>query len=237
MDTLLLTHTHWDHVGAAYYLQQVYRFNILGARRAAQLLPKNKVVGFIDRLNQEYKKMMKDDSDIRFGLLENLEAVHDGDTIRVDDQSYFEVIETPGHTKCSVAYLLHPDKILFQGDAAGVLETDGSIKPLFLSSYKEHENSIKKLIAAGAEILAFPHNRFIKGKEKVEEYLQASLARTQGVKEEIRKLLRQEPDITKIADAVYRREFPKPSLMGPKEALVINLEAMVKAVQKEFPEE
>lgn len=231
IDTLLLTHTHWDHTGAAYHLQREYGFNIMASRQAVKLLEKSKVTGFIDRLNEGYRKMMNVASDIRFGQLENMEMVKEGDRIPVDSESYFEVIETPGHTKCSVTFLLHPDRILFHGDTAGLRERDNSIKPLFLSNYDEYEGSLKRLIDIEAEVLAFPHNRFIKGKEKVKTYLRDSLARTRHVKEEILKILQGEQDTKKVAEILYEREFPEPSLLGPKESFVISLEAMVKAVR------
>lgn len=231
IDTLLLTHTHWDHTGAAYYLQRKYGFNILASRQAVKLLEKSKVTGFIDRLNQGYKEMMNVVSDIRFGQLENMEMVGEGDRIPVDSGSYFEVIETPGHTKCSAAFLLHPDRILFHGDTAGLRERDNSIKPLFLSNYDEYEDSLKRLIDIEAEVLAFPHNRFIKGKEKVKTYLRDSLERTRHVKEEILKILQEEQDTKTVAEILYEREFPEPSLLGPKESFIISLEAMVKAVK------
>lgn len=233
IDTLLLTHTHWDHTGAAYYLQQKYNFNIIASRRAVELLQKQKVVGFIDRLNQEYKIMLQEVSDTRFDRLDKLEPVSGGDTIRVDAENYFEVIETPGHTKCAVSYLLRPDNILFMGDSAGLLEKDGSIKPIFLSSYSEYEDSLKKLMSLEVEAMAFPHNRFLTGSDKVKKYLQDSLARTQEVKEEILKILKEEKDVVKIAETLYQREFPITSIMGPKEAMMINLEAMVKAVARD----
>lgn len=234
IDTLLLTHTHWDHTGAAFYLQQIYDFNVMASRRGVELLEKQKVVGFIDRLNQEYKTMLKDVSDTRFDHLDKLEAVSAGDTIRVDEGNYFEVIETPGHTKCAVSYLLHPDNVLFMGDSAGLLEKDGSIKPIFLSNYSEYEDSLRKLMSLEVEAMAFPHNRFLTGKDKVKKYLQDSLTRTQEVKEAILKILKDEKDIAKIAESLYQQEFPITSIMGPKEAMMINLEAMVKAVAHEI---
>lgn len=233
IDTLLLTHTHWDHTGAAYYLQQVYGFNIKTSHRGVALLEKKKVIGFIERLNQHYKEMQNDTSDTFCGDLEKLEPLSDGDTIPLGD-GYFEVIEVPGHTRCSTAYMLHPERILFQGDTAGVLEQDGSIKPLFLSSYVEYETSLKKIMALEPEVLAFPHNRFFKGRDKVRRFLEKSLARTQAVKDMVLELLKKEEDITTISEIMYDREFPRPSLMGPKEAVMINFEAMVKAIQREF---
>lgn len=233
IDTLLLTHSHWDHTGAAYYLQQVYNFNVMASLRTVELLQKQKVIGFIDRLNQEYKAMQKETSETRFDRLDKLDDVSGGDIIKVDADNYFEVIETPGHTKCAVSYLLHPDNILFMGDSAGLLEKDGSIKPIFLSSYSEYECSLRKLMTLEVEAMAFPHNRLLFGNDKVKKYLQDSLARTQEVKGEILKILKDEKDTSRIAETLYQQEFPITSIMGPKEAMMINLEAMVKAVAHE----
>lgn len=233
IQTLLLTHTHWDHTGGAYYLQQQYGFGIIGSQRAAQLLPKSKVIGFIDRLNQEYKKMQGDDSDTAFGQLENLEAVGEGDQIKIDEESYLEVFATPGHTRCSVSYLMQPGKMLFLGDTSGVLEQDNSIKPLFLSSYNEYIQSIGKLMALEAEILAFPHNRRIKGAGNVKKHLIRARDRAIEVKDMIIKHMESELDITKIAKNILDDEFGKPTLFGPREAMLINFEAMVKAVKKD----
>lgn len=233
IQTLMLTHSHWDHTGASSYLQEKYGFDVIASERAVELLQKPKVIGFIDRLNQDYKKMIGDESNNAFTGLERLNTVKEGDTVHVDDYGHFEVYETPGHTKCSVSYLLQPGKILFPGDATGVLETDGSIKPLFLSSFTDYENSLEKLLGLDAEILAFPHNLIIRGKKNVKKHIQASLDRTRSIRDIIIDQLDKEDNIDKIAHRLYLREFPKPTLLGPREALMINLEAMIKSVRKE----
>ena len=232
--SLLLTHSHWDHTGSASYLQEKYGFDIYASRRAVMLLQKPKVIDVIRQMNQDYKKTVNDTSEIPVNMPENLNPLVEGDKIRVDSDSYFQVIETPGHTKCSVSYLLHPRGILFPGDAAGLREQDGSIKPIFLSSFNEYVQSQQKLIALDAEVLAFPHNTVIKGKDKVKEYLRKSLERTHEVKDKILTLLKKGQEIPVIAETVYMQEFPGPTLLGPKESMIANFEAIVKAVEKEF---
>lgn len=231
IDTLLLTHSHWDHTGAAYYLQQAFGFNVMASGYAVKLLEKSKVVGFIDTLNRGYKEMLNASSDIRFDRLENLVPLKEGDRVGVDAGSYFEVIETPGHTKCSVSYFLHPDRILFHGDTAGLRETNNRIKPLFLSNYNEYEHSLQRLIDLDAEVLAFPHNRVISGREKVKKYLVDSLSATRTFREEILVVLEKEPDIARAAEVLYERESSFTSLLGPRESFIINLESMIKAVR------
>ncbi|MCP4220727.1 MAG: MBL fold metallo-hydrolase [bacterium] len=235
IDTLLLTHSHWDHAGAATMLQDKFHFDVIASTRTVELLKKEKVIAFIDRLNRDYKKMIDDTSASCFGELKNMSSVKEGDKIPVGPESWFEVFETPGHTKCSTSYLLYPEKILFAGDAAGVLERDGGIKPLFLSSYLDYEASLQKLIALDAHYYGFPHNKFIEGPEQVKSFLKRSLAKARKVKDAIRELLKAGESDEKIAEIIYRREFPKPTLMGPPEALMINLNAMTKAVRIECP--
>ena len=235
IDTLILTHSHWDHTGGSFYLQQKYKFNVIASRRTVHLLQKKKVVAVIDQMNQGFKEIMNLTSDTRFDMLKNLEPVSERDSIRISSESYFEVFEVPGHTKCSIAFLLYPEKILFPGDTVGLMEPDGTIRPVFFSSYTEYEKSLKRIMNLGVEVLAFPHNRLIKGKEKVQEYLEKSLARTLNVKEKIVKFLEKEHDIARAAEALYEQEFPEISFMGPREVVMINLEPMVKSVSREFP--
>ncbi len=233
IDTLLLTHSHWDHAGAAYYLQSKFDFDVLGSHRTVELLAKDKVIGFIDRLNRDYKKMCNDTSDRSFGRLTKMRGVGEGDKIPVSGDRYFDVFATPGHTKCSTSYLLQPEGVLFPGDASGVLEQTGGFKPLFLSSYTNYTDSIRKLIELNANILALPHNRYVKGAAKVKQHLEGALTKTEETRDLILGFLKEEPDVAKIAETIYRKEFPKPTLMGPREALMINLEAMVKSVAQE----
>lgn len=232
IQSLLLTHTHFDHIGAASFLQEKFGFDVICSRRGAQLLQRNKVVEILNRLNREHKKMVKVSSDISFEKLENFNVVGKGDQIRVDEHRYFEVLETPGHTKCSIAFLLHPGQILFPGDAVGLMNPDGAIMPLFFSNFAEYVHSLEKLILLEAEVLAFSHNKFIKGKKRVKKHLEKSLDRTFKFKDKISEYLKKEEDVTKIARSIYEQEFTGINLLGSKEALMTNLETMIKVVRK-----
>ncbi len=233
IDTLLLTHSHWDHTGAAFYLQQKYGFDVIASQRTAALLQKRKVVALIDRLNRGYKELIKSTVDIPFDFPKNLQAVKEGDNIRADSANVFTVFETPGHTRCSIAFLLRPGKVLFPGDAVGLIDDKGRIRPLFFSNYAQYENSLKKLINLDAEILAFSHNKFIKGKDKVKKHLENSLEQARGVKDLMLEFLKKEQDTAKIAGAIYEKEFSHTTFIGSSETLMENIEVMVKIVARE----
>ena len=234
IDTLLLTHSHWDHTGAAYYLQQKFGFNVISSQRTIDLLQKRKVVEIINNMNRGYQEFVKSGSDIHFDFLQNLLGVKQGDTIRVGPDSFFEIFETPGHTKCSLAFLLHPEKVLFPGDAVGLIDDKGSIKPLFFSSYAQYEESLKKLIPLEAEVVAFSHNKCMKGRDRIKKHLQDSLAQAQGIKDLILKFLKTEQDPSKIARAIYEQEFSHTTFFGSRETLLENIEVMVKIIIREF---
>jgi glyoxylase-like metal-dependent hydrolase (beta-lactamase superfamily II) len=235
IDTLLLTHSHWDHTGGAFYLQQKYGFNVIGSHRAAELLGMSKVIEVIDRMNREYKELIQSPHDIPFAGLQNIQPIKAGDTIRVDAESYFEVLETPGHTKCSISYYLLPGKILFPGDAVGLIDRFGSIRPVFFSSYIQYRNSLQKLADLDVELVAFPHNKFISGKENVKKLFSDSIDHAQSVKDHILQLLHKEPDPGRVAADIGSQDFAQTTFIGSRQSLLENIEAMVKITAREFP--
>lgn len=234
IDLLLLTHSHYDHTGACAYLQEKYGFDIIASKRTKEILENDKAIEFIDNLNQKFKKILNDQSNTVFTKPVHVRGVGKSEIIKISNSQWIEVFETPGHTRCSISFLLKPENILFPGDAAGVVEKSGKIKPLFLSSYALYEQSLKKLITIKADVLALPHNNAIKGEKKVQEFLKSSLRETQKLKEEILAALQNTKDCALIAENILSKEYTSPTIMGPKEALLINVTAMVKSIFFEF---
>jgi 2-aminobenzoylacetyl-CoA thioesterase len=234
IDLLLLTHSHYDHTGACSYLQEKFGFAIAASCRTKEILANDKAIGFIDDLNQKFKKILNDPSDLVFSMPERVRGIGENEEIKLAGGQTIAVLETPGHTRCSISFLLNPENILFPGDAAGVIEKSGKIKPLFLSSYTQYERSLRKLIAIQADVLALPHNTAIKGKKRVNDFLESSLRETQKLKEEILAALHDQLDFGRIAENILAGEYTFPTIMGPREALLINVTAMVKSIYFEF---
>jgi len=234
IDLVLLTHSHYDHTGACSHLQKKYGFEIIASKRTKEILENDNAIEFIDNLNQKFKAILNDQSNSTFTKPAQVRGIGENETIKISDSQLIEVFETPGHTRCSLSFLLKPENILFPGDAAGVIEKSGKIKPLFLSSYSLYEQSLKKLITIKAEMLALPHNTAIKGERKVQEFLQSALREAQKLKEEILAALQNTTDFALIAENILNREYTFPTIMGPREALLINITAMVKSIYYEF---
>ncbi|WP_297635748.1 MBL fold metallo-hydrolase [uncultured Clostridium sp.] len=90
---ILLTHAHFDHVGAVKELQDKYKIPFY--------------------MNENEDAYVKNDNTV-FGNLEKADKfLCDGDVINLDDIE-IKVIHTPGHTKGGVCYL--GDRKLISGD-------------------------------------------------------------------------------------------------------------------------
>lgn len=234
VDTLLLTHSHYDHTGACAYLQAKQHFNIIASQRTMEILQNPKAIEFIDKLNQEFKRLLNQDNALRVTMPENISAVHEGDAIPVGENRWLQVYETPGHTRCSISFLLLPENILFPGDAAGVMEKNGLVKPLFLSGFSPYIGSLEKISRLNPEILALPHNRIIRGRKNVKDFFDRSQQETVKLKETISRELQASSDFAAIGEKLLDLEYPLPTIAGPREALLINLIAMVKVIFHEF---
>ncbi len=230
IDTLLLTHSHYDHLGTASYLQNIYEFDVRCSHQAAELLNSPDMVEMIDYRNQEAKQKFNDRSKTRFETLKNVQGVAEGDRIRVDANRFFEVIAVPGHSDCAVAYLLLPEKILFAGDAAGMKDHNGFIWPVFFSNYDQYEKSLARMDKIEAEALACGHARLIKGKENVQAYFKEATATTRRLKMEIIGKLHRGEEAMIIAESIQEKRFIPNSVLGEGEDFVMNVFAIVNTV-------
>jgi 2-aminobenzoylacetyl-CoA thioesterase len=234
IDSVLLTHSHYDHTGTCSYLQEKHRFNILASQRSKEILQNPKAIEFIDKLNQEFKHLLGQDSALHVAMPDHIVAVHEGEKIPVSQNQWLQVYETPGHSRCSISFLLWPENILFPGDAAGIIEKSGLIKPLFLSSYARYIESMEKLSALNAELLALPHNLYIKGRKNIQDFFSRSFAETHKLKNKIYQELQVSSDFNAIAEKLAAGAYSLPTVNGPREALLINLTAMIKSIYSEF---
>ncbi len=233
LDSIFLTHSHYDHTGALPYLQDKLRCRIAGSERTIELLEKPDVRDFIADMNTRFNRVLGSENIEKFPKLINLSSFREGgDRIKIDKTRYFEVIETPGHTKCSISLFFMPDRILFPGDAAGVLERNNKIKPLFLSDFNSYISSLKKLIELNSKILCPPHNAYIIGQNKIRDHLTRSLEAAIEIKEKISESLKKGFSIEETTEVIMENEFPLPVVEGPKKAFNINLISMVRAVNR-----
>lgn len=234
IDTLLLTHSHFDHVGCASYFQAIYNFEITGSEETVELLKKTDIMEMIDFQNQQLKEEHGDTSDTECGMLKNLDKVERGEKIKISGDRYFEVIAAPGHSGCSIAYLLLPDRILFPGDSAGMMEENGKKRPVFFGDYNDYETTLQQFAEMEPEVVAFSHARPIKGRDELMRYFSDSLAEARKLKEFLLAELMKSRPLIQIAEEFVSREFGTGSVMGDRDAYTMHIAAMANTLKRDF---
>jgi len=162
LSTLILTHNHIDHIGAAPELRERFGCKILIHDLDAEAVemgdPVRTAAGWygmdfpptpVDR------RLIGEEENLRFGE-ETLHCLH-----------------TPGHTPGSiVAYLDRDDqRILFGQDI------HGPFVPVFSSDISQWRKSMEKLLALKADILCEGHFGIFQPHSRAEQYIQRYLRR------------------------------------------------------------
>jgi glyoxylase-like metal-dependent hydrolase (beta-lactamase superfamily II) len=139
---LLITHCHYDHTGGAAELKRRTGLEIVAHELDAPFLEAGDSV--VTAANWYGKKLKPFQVDRKI--------VGSSEDILLGGRK-IAAVHTPGHSPGSVVYLTESDglKVLFAQDVHGPLD------PGFLSNQKDYRESLKILLAIGADILCEGH--------------------------------------------------------------------------------
>lgn len=251
LDAVLLSHSHYDHVSGLPFLRREWpELVAYGSERAKEILEKPSARQTMRKLSEAAAKGAGlghtpeyDDNGLRVDR-----TVHEGEVLQIGEHTV-KVFETPGHTRCSLSYLVDED-VIFASETVGVTLGDHYM-PCYLVGYQMSLEAVRKLRACGAKrvflthigILTEENTREISGlagaspfsPEAVWDYLEEELCRT---KEEIVSIIRRYPAEAERIDAMVERYHRNISeAEQPEAAFRMNAAATLKAVERECMEE
>jgi glyoxylase-like metal-dependent hydrolase (beta-lactamase superfamily II) len=160
VETVLLTHCHFDHTGGAAELR-----NRLGARVVAH----ERDAGFLESGDSRvtaadwYGRPMAP-------VTVDRKLTGEKETIALGKRE-IAALHVPGHSPGSVVYLTESEglRVLFGQDVHGPLHPD------LLSNGADYRRSLKRMLALGPDILCEGHYGVIHGKAAAEAFIQSFL--------------------------------------------------------------
>jgi glyoxylase-like metal-dependent hydrolase (beta-lactamase superfamily II) len=230
-----LTHSHFDHSGAAPFLKRnIPGLKVVASKLAAEVFKRPNAIQLIQSLSKGMEEAFRSqigDADITFRGLELDRTLEDGDEIVLEDGIKIQVIATPGHTRDAVSYYIPRLKALVGGEAVGSLDRNLGVRSVFLSSYNDYLRSLEKLQDLEIEILLMGHAHVL-----TEGEARGIVARAIEATRDFKKRIEQELDFYKgdqegVVKKIFREDYVEKKLIPQEERpYLINLTAQVKAI-------
>ena len=164
ISTLILSHSHPDHIGAARAIQEETQCKILAHRGEVDWIE--------DTSKQQRERPVPGFDSLVLGPVEVDRFLEDGEIISFGDKVAARVIHTPGHSRGSISLLFDDGKTLFTADAV-LLEND---LPMY-EDISDSVESIRKLSKLqDVELLLSSWEEPIRGREAVVKRMEESIS-------------------------------------------------------------
>jgi len=166
---LLILHSHFDHIGLVpFFKDRLTDLTVYASRRAWDALHGAQKIREINSWNEITIKRMKAPVDLSSNDLlwrDGIQgiSVTEGDAIDVGGFRV-DIIETPGHSDCSICAYIHSIKALFSSDSGGIPYRD-SIVPSGNEDYTRFQESLRKLEKLEVDYLCADHFGYVTGPE------------------------------------------------------------------------
>lgn len=232
LDYIVISHSHYDHIGAIPYLKQEWpHSSVLGAAYARRVLNSPGALKTIRNLSWQASRLYGTGEIPKYDdrLLKVDRIIGDRDTLDLGGVT-IKTIETLGHTKCSLSFLVD-DETLFASESTGYMSKSGKVYPGFITSYHEAMTSIRKCSKINPGSIISPHYGLVENMDGP-TYWHNCIQAMEETKKFILRLSDQgysEERILTEYEKTFRDEQSR--LEQPLTAFILNTRPMIKAVQ------
>lgn len=235
LDYIFLTHSHYDHaLGSAYILRYYPNAKVVAGRYAAEIFKRDGAKRTMRELDRKFADKCG------CGEYEFL-----GDELRVDipcddndiiraGKMQFQVLNLPGHTKCSVGFYCKEKELLLATETLGVYDGESTILPSCLVGYKMTVDSIERVQKLKIKKLLSSHYGILN--EKQTEFfitnMKNSTERIIGeISENIKAGLTESEIFEKFKEKYWHGYIKE---IYPVDAMKLNTEIMINLIKKEL---
>jgi len=232
----VILHSHFDHVGILPYLKKKWQWiEIIGSKKAKDLLSKEKVISSIQFLNdmileKQNMKQKAKEIGLDFPKLDVEKVVSEGDTIKVGNFS-LQVLEVPGHSSCSIALYEPKLKALFASDAGGIPMGD-DVFTAANSNFDKYMDSLLRMSKLDVEIHLAEHFGAMTG-EDAKKFMEKSIESAKQTRKILEDAYKKHKDISVATEEVTNLLMSKlETEFLPREVISIVVGQMLKYISK-----
>jgi glyoxylase-like metal-dependent hydrolase (beta-lactamase superfamily II) len=208
---LLILHAHFDHVGLVPFFRRRYpELQVFALARGWEILKMEKAIFTINASSLMVAKRVGVE-ELLAGL--DLEWRDDVSGFTVAEGSVIDlggltvrVLETPGHSSCSLSGYCPELKALFPSDGGGIPFED-IIAPAGNSDYTKYQQSLGKLSDLKVDFLCADHYGYVTGEEAnsyIRDSIEAARVHRKEIEESYRRNCSVEETVQEAVAAVYR---------------------------------
>lgn len=153
LDYVILSHSHYDHMGALpYVLKEWPNAEVCASQKTAEVFGRASAVEMIISMGKSAAELYgkRSDTVIADGIRVD-RILASGDVVELGDEKVL-CIETKGHTDCSMSFFIQPSGILLTCESTGVMGCNNS---LFTSILKDFDETLEA--ASFLKLLPYKH--------------------------------------------------------------------------------
>lgn len=235
LDYIFLTHSHYDHaLGSAYILRHYPTAKVVAGEYAVGIFQRDGAKRTMRELDAKFAaRCGVTDYEFLGDELRVDIAVKDGDIIQAGDMS-FEVLNLPGHTRCSVGYYCREKKLLLSSETLGVYDGERTIVPSYLVSYSDSIASVERVEKLEISRILAPHYGIL-SQEQTKFFLDNMKSASEKTALNILNSLKKGKSTDEII-AEFKAEFWHGYIreIYPEDAVNLNTSIMTELVRKEL---
>jgi len=159
-----ITHSHYDHCALVPHLSHLFpNARIVLSERAARAFTSVSAQRVIRSLNKAVAIEQGNPSLNEATSWEDIPThiARDGETIELDNEIRVLAVATPGHSRCSMSYLLEPDNFLLVSDALGEIVSANKFLPLIFDNADDYLRSLKTINNLQPDAIGLGHHGII----------------------------------------------------------------------------
>ena len=232
LDYVILSHSHYDHIGALPYVREAFPDAVVcGSRKCRDILIRPNARKLMKELGTAARDLYRPESteEIPVETLAVDRVLKDGEEISLGNEKIV-VLETKGHTDCSLSFALEPLRLLFTSESTGILVSKDFLHTPVLKDFNDAGVSLEKCRAYGAEYVCLPHFGMLP-QDFIGKYWDMFEFFCHEKINFVRELRDSGKTEKEILDC-YVDKYWQPEMIEeqPKEAYIVNCRAIVKAI-------